>query len=376
MFDQVYSENGSGGKRVLSVSGGGLLGVIPAAMLMRFEALGQAAYGNAYRLCHSFDVVGGTSTGAVIATGVALRMHAQQIADFYLRDVPQGFRRRVLRVPGWHDLMDAELLEHYFSHRSQGRQLRAGDLECDLCVVIKNATRGETVALSSLVPECAPDLPGVALSHAQVPLEKMLRASTAVPGLFAPVKLPIGPKGAAHVCIDGGLSPFNTPALLLAKLARAANAMPGSVDLLALGTGNSTQPRQSDKQLTSAPAGLRLLRALKAMIRDGEIVSDAMLQTIASDPQAWLRYCKLDMPLDDQTLAEAGIRQTGKARRALRDFADPRGKTALFEGAMRYASGLVDCALPLTDAGAHALDRLAGSGTNTETKPREYAING
>ncbi|MEX0340085.1 MAG: patatin-like phospholipase family protein [Arenibacterium sp.] len=376
MFDQFHSNGDSGSMRVLSVSGGGLLGVIPAAFLVRYEALGKAAYGASYRLNHSFDLVGGTSTGAVIATGLALGMSADQIAGFYLRDVPKGFRRRAFRLPGWHDMMDADLVEQFYQRHTKGRLLRRSDLACDLCVVTKNATSGQVVAMSSLVPQQTPELPGAALSHEPVPLNRLLRASTAVPGMFAPVKLPIGPAGEDHICIDGGLSPFNTPALLLAKLARAANHAAGGVDVLTLGTGNTTLPRHSETSLTRAPAGLRLLRALKAMIRDSEMVSDAMLQTIASEPGAWLSYRKIDMPLDDLTLEKAGLTLTGKARRALRDFANPRGKAALFQAALRYAGGLVESALPLTAAGARTLDSFASSGTNTKAKPREYAVNG
>ena len=80
-----------GEMRILSVSGGGLLGVIPAAFLMHFEALGQRTYGQSYRLADSFDLAGGSSTGAVISTGIALGLSAAEIADFYLRDVPKGF---------------------------------------------------------------------------------------------------------------------------------------------------------------------------------------------------------------------------------------------------------------------------------------------
>ncbi len=63
---------GPGRKRILSIDGGGVRGVVALAFVARFEALLAEKAGRAIRLCDYFDFIGGTSTGAIVATGLAL----------------------------------------------------------------------------------------------------------------------------------------------------------------------------------------------------------------------------------------------------------------------------------------------------------------
>jgi patatin-like phospholipase/acyl hydrolase len=63
---------GAGPKRLLSLDGGGVRGVISVAFLERIEAILSAQAGENVRLGDWFDLIGGTSTGAIIATGLAL----------------------------------------------------------------------------------------------------------------------------------------------------------------------------------------------------------------------------------------------------------------------------------------------------------------
>jgi len=48
-------------KRILSIDGGGVKGIVPAAFLVQLEeALGES-------ITHFFDLIAGTSTGGIIA---------------------------------------------------------------------------------------------------------------------------------------------------------------------------------------------------------------------------------------------------------------------------------------------------------------------
>jgi len=224
-------------RHVLSITGGGLLGVIPAAMLLRFEELGKAAHGKDYRLCDSFDLVGGASTGAVIATGIAMGMPAEEIASFYLHEAPIGFRPRRFSIPMLHDKLDDVSLRGHFARHTGGKRLCREDLECDLMIVTKNMCRSVPMALSTLAGDRAPQAClGAELRGDPFPLDSLLRASTAVPGLYRPELLRTGAGGAPEVCIDGGLSPFNNAAPLLAfavigfpKLVRDRRTRPGGL---------------------------------------------------------------------------------------------------------------------------------------------------
>lgn len=81
-----------GQKWILSLDGGGVRGVITLAFLERIEQLLASRSVGPERLCDRFDLVGGTSTGAIIATALALGMSATEIKDFYF-SWPHGSSR-------------------------------------------------------------------------------------------------------------------------------------------------------------------------------------------------------------------------------------------------------------------------------------------
>ena len=84
----------AGPKRMLSLDGGGVRDVISVAFLERIEAILTARAGEEVRLGDWFDLVGGTSTGAIIATALALGKTTADLKDTYYRLAPRAFRRR------------------------------------------------------------------------------------------------------------------------------------------------------------------------------------------------------------------------------------------------------------------------------------------
>ncbi len=80
-------------RRILSIDGGGIRGVLPAALLATLEdAIGEP-------VADYFDLIVGTSTGAIIALGLGAGMPAAQIRDFYLAQGPAIFSGS--RAPRW-----------------------------------------------------------------------------------------------------------------------------------------------------------------------------------------------------------------------------------------------------------------------------------
>ena len=75
-------------RRVLCLSGGGFRGVFSARILSKFEeSIGEPA-------ADRFDLVVGTSTGAIIGAALALRIPAKDIEAAYLESGPQIFQPR------------------------------------------------------------------------------------------------------------------------------------------------------------------------------------------------------------------------------------------------------------------------------------------
>lgn len=63
-----------GPKRLLALDGGGVRGMLSLSYLERIESILRSRSGDdlEFRLCDYFDLIGGTSIGAVIAAGLAL----------------------------------------------------------------------------------------------------------------------------------------------------------------------------------------------------------------------------------------------------------------------------------------------------------------
>ena len=79
-------------KRILSIDGGGIKGVMPAAYLANIEeTLG-------IKVANYFDLIVGTSTGGIIALGLGLGVPPKDILNLYKeqgarvfgQDVPEG----------------------------------------------------------------------------------------------------------------------------------------------------------------------------------------------------------------------------------------------------------------------------------------------
>lgn len=72
-------------KRILSIDGGGIKGVFPAAFLASIEQnLGRS-------VTRHFDLIAGTSTGGIIALGLGLGLSASDILGFYEQHGPTIF---------------------------------------------------------------------------------------------------------------------------------------------------------------------------------------------------------------------------------------------------------------------------------------------
>ena len=72
-------------KKILCIDGGGIKGVFPASLLTEIE---KQIDGKIYEY---FDLISGTSTGGIIALGLALGMTASEILHFYEKHGPEIF---------------------------------------------------------------------------------------------------------------------------------------------------------------------------------------------------------------------------------------------------------------------------------------------
>jgi patatin-like phospholipase/acyl hydrolase len=89
---------GAGPKRMLALDGGGVRGVVTLAYLERIEKILRQRHGDGYRLCDYFDLIGGTSTGAIIAAGLALGFSVAKLQSLYRDLAGAVFKKAFWRV--------------------------------------------------------------------------------------------------------------------------------------------------------------------------------------------------------------------------------------------------------------------------------------
>jgi len=208
---------GPGPKRLISLDGGGVRGAISVAFLEQIEAIfTQQAYedylttaegssadeptrerkrdeiAQALRLCDHFDMVGGTSTGALIAGALALGHSTAEIRDFYLERAPKIFRRPFWRIPGLQAKFDARGLQREIDGIVEDRTLDSENLRTGLCVVTKRMDTGAAwiIANNPRAPYWETKKPTESekgrIGNRYYKLGTLVRASTAAPHFFDP----------------------------------------------------------------------------------------------------------------------------------------------------------------------------------------------
>jgi predicted acylesterase/phospholipase RssA len=208
--------------KILALDGGGIRGILTLEILARMEEMLAEATGGgpAFRLCHFFDYVGGTSTGAIIAAGLARGMSAKDLLDFYQKTGPAMFDKQFI-LKRWRALYKSEPLKKELQ-KTFGAEttLKPDDLECLLLAVTRNRTTDSPWPISSN-PQAKYNDTSRPDCNLNIPLWQIVRASTAAPVFFPPEVIQWDPadERKAFVFVDGGLTPYNNPAHLLYRMA-------------------------------------------------------------------------------------------------------------------------------------------------------------
>ena len=208
--------------KILALDGGGIRGILTLEVLARMEEMLAEATGGgpSFRLSHFFDYVGGTSTGAIIAAGLARGMSAKELLDFYQKTGPAMFDKQFI-LKRWKALYKSEPLKKELQKTfGADTTLRPDDLECLLLAVTRNRTTDSPWPISSN-PQAKYNETSRKDCNLNIPLWQIVRASTAAPVFFPPEVIQWDRKddSKAFVFVDGGLTPYNNPAFLLYRMA-------------------------------------------------------------------------------------------------------------------------------------------------------------
>ncbi len=235
-----------GQKKLLSLDGGGIRGVITLEVLKRIEQILREQSGrSSLVLADYFDYIAGTSTGAIIATCLSIGMSVDDIATFYHESGPAMFSRAGLLKRFWHKFNDESLAEKLQS--VLGRETTLGDskLRTLLMLVLRNATTDSPWPVSNN-PHARYNDRDRDDCNLDLPLWQLVRASTVAPTYFPPEVVTIGKHD--FVFVDGGVTMYNNPAFQLFLMATLEpyrlqwETGVSNMLLISLGTGTSPAP--------------------------------------------------------------------------------------------------------------------------------------
>ena len=280
-----------GPKRILALDGGGLRGIVTLGFLARIEAVLRELHGGDadFRLAHYFDLIAGTSTGAIIAAALAKGSTVEELVRHYLALGHEVFRRSALRVPGLQARYDdARLTERLKLVLGDDTRLGGPELLTGLLVVAKRLDSGGIWPLSNNPNghyyTAGPDDQWI--SNADYLLWQVVRASTAAPMFFVPERLTIADvPGLPQVVgefVDGAVSPFNNPALqalMYATLSGYRLRWPTGEDrlfIVSVGTG-----RGAATQKPSDIAAISAARALLGLMNDCGTLVETLMQWLS-----------------------------------------------------------------------------------------------
>jgi hypothetical protein len=297
---------GPGPKRVLALDGGGVRGAIMVAFLERIEAVLSEREGRDVRLCDYFDLIGGTSTGAVIAGALALGYRAMQVKDFYLRLAPRVFRKSFWRIALWQAKFDVRALREEIEAVVGARNLETLDLLTGLCVVTKRMDTGSPwiIANNPRAPYWDTPADGSFIGNRYFSLANLVRASTAAPTFFDPESLPIIQGQANGLFIDGAVTPHNNPALALFLMTTLKPfglcwpTGPRRLLMVSVGTGSFRSPLTAGDVSRIRAIGLAI-RSLQTLIHDGQDLVLTMMQWLGECEIPWMINAELGTLADD-----------------------------------------------------------------------------
>jgi patatin-like phospholipase/acyl hydrolase len=259
-------------KRLLSIDGGGIRGIIPATILVELEKRAGIYAGGL------FDMVAGTSTGGIIACGLSIGLSAQTLLDLYVKRGTEIFTRSTEQV-----------IES--GSGITGPKYDAGPLENILKDVLGEKMLSQTTGPHLLVPTYCQNWPGTLFFKSWHPapdfrLCDVARCTSAAETYF-PAAIIQDNTGLQYVCTDGGTF-ANNPAM--AVLADARKLWPGEkFQILSLGTGGNPNNLGTE----CADWGiLQWAKPISNVFMDGS--ADTVLYYIETSPDADVTRIDID----------------------------------------------------------------------------------
>ncbi len=268
-------------RRILSIDGGGIRGIIPAMVVAHIEKQTDTPARDL------FDLIVGTSSGGITALALALpgsgrriRFSAPRMVRLFDNQGKNIFERslwRKVRSVGGilegsysHEVLEG-VLNKYFGASTLG--------ECSVPTMVTgyDIRNRKTVFLKSWSPK-----------YSAITCASAARATSAAPTFFEPAELTWD--GSTRLLIDGAIF-INSPAV--SAYAEACELFPGdNIRLLSVGTGEVTDPVDANE--APSESNVRVVMTLLDSIFDGVAkAADKQMLSFLND-----RYLRLQTRLN------------------------------------------------------------------------------
>jgi patatin-like phospholipase/acyl hydrolase len=330
----------TGPKKILSLDGGGIRGAFTLGYLKKIEDILKAQHADNpdFRLCDYFDLIGGTSTGSIIAAGLAIGKTVDEMTDLYMNLGGQIFGEK---RNWWNPFQTVEYLKARYDYAALEANLKSifGDtatlasdeIKTGLCIVSKRADTNSTWPLINHPKGKFFDT--AYGKNKNIPLWQAVRASTAAPTYFAPQMIDVG-DGQRAAFVDGGVSMSNNPALTLLMVA-TLNGFPfhwtigpEKLAIVSVGTGYGVFKKQAG-EINDAWVATWAQNVPDMLMQDASWQNQIMLQWLSDSPTAnyidmeiesmktdfiagrpLIRYLRYNLPFTENDLNSLGMDKT------------------------------------------------------------------
>lgn len=226
-------------RRILSLDGGGIRGLVSCLWLAGVEnALGKAGKPG---LLRNFDLLAGTSTGAIVACGLAIGLSPEQLAVLYRE-------HRHAIFPGIAGRLWSRA-ERLLPQGPSAPKYDAAGLEAVLRRVFGATTLAQAkvpllVTSYDTISRAPVVFKSFKTEHAGLPMWEVCRASTAAPTYFPAHGMKV--EGRDRALIDGGVVANNPTACAIAEALRKDARVDSAQDLVVLSVGTGQRTRRID----------------------------------------------------------------------------------------------------------------------------------
>ncbi|WP_205504353.1 patatin-like phospholipase family protein [Rufibacter psychrotolerans] len=282
-------------KRILALDGGGIRGALTLGYLQKIEEIlgEQHHHDPAFRLSHYFDLIGGTSTGAIIAAALAIGMKVEEIKTKYFELGGKIFGDR----HKWYEVFsllkarfDAGPLDKELQKVFEDITLGSDRIQTGLCIVTK---RADTNSVWPIINHPEGKFFDSKLGrNKDILLWKAVRASAAAPTYFLPQVLDVGGGLPEAAFVDGGVSMANNPALQLLMVA-TLKGFPfkwkiGAENLLLVSVGTGMgKPQRLPQSITQNHLLDWAQQIPDMLMQDASWHNQLILQWLSASPTRW-----------------------------------------------------------------------------------------